>query len=536
MRLKIVLLCALFAAVAPAATPELGKDKLRRLAKMPAVSFAPEWAFDPVRGFTLGSEDVDRKRKISSLRRELQQNPAEGEGFLRLGNLSAEAGDGANAYRYLAQAVQLLRKQSDARPDDGLLLAKLGEALQGIGKTQEAESVLRRAVRASPKEWQCWLALGRFLDSESRRAVSGVMAATMAAGPKGAPRGGGAGLGPDSAALVPKRLDEAGACFDQAVASAPTESEGFLRRGLHRTLRDFVLNEIKVASGESKSDFDVLSGGFSAASLADLQQSSRLSPQDYWLIANNVLFEVYGGNARNGQRQIGGDFDFGGLPDATQRSVRSAMTRLEDLGQEPDNSAAAGALEVLGILQGPLLQETNRSVASLRHALALDPSRERAWELLTLTLARTERYDELLSLCEDHLKQTSTPRAHLLLAKAYEKLKQWDYAEQEVLAAVKLAPDDFTANLSLAALLIKRSQDAGTLAQANSVLGHCDQLLPKMPPAQRTRQLVIDFTLTRSICLALGDDVESARKWVKTVLDADGGNEMAREILAAIAY
>jgi hypothetical protein len=47
---------------------------------------------------------------------------------------------------------------------------------------------------------------------------------------------------------------------------------------------------------------------------------------------------------------------------------------------------------------------------------------------------------------------------------------------------------------------------------------------------------VIDFTLTRSIYLALSNDVESARQWAQTVLESDNGNELAKEILAAMAY
>jgi tetratricopeptide (TPR) repeat protein len=166
----------------------------------------------------------------------------------------------------------------------------------------------------------------------------------------------------------------------------------------------------------------------------------------------------------------------------------------------------------------------------------LGPSREQIWEMMAGTLAREEHYQELFALCEDHLKQNDSARSHMLLAKAYERLKQWDDAEEEVVQAVKEAPNDLTANLSLAALLLKRSQDPDVLGDAGDWLTRCDQILASMPPGQRPRQLVIDFTLTRSIYLALADDIESARQWAQTVLDSDHGNELAKEILAAMAY
>jgi hypothetical protein len=75
MRVKFVLLCLLAALAAHAATPELGKDKLRRLVKLPAISFPAEWSFDPESGFTLGSRDPAKAARIKSLHEELKDDP-----------------------------------------------------------------------------------------------------------------------------------------------------------------------------------------------------------------------------------------------------------------------------------------------------------------------------------------------------------------------------------------------------------------------------------------------------------------------------
>jgi tetratricopeptide (TPR) repeat protein len=194
-------------------------------------------------------------------------------------------------------------------------------------------------------------------------------------------------------------------------------------------------------------------------------------------------------------------------------------------------------LEVLGVLQGPVFHENGTSMAELRRAVALDPSRDQAWELIASSLAQSHSYDDLLILAEDRVQQSDSTRNRLLLAKAYEKLRRWDDAEQEIQFAIKDSPDDFTLNLSLGAVLLRRSQeDPDALSDADGWLAHAQEILKKLPPGQRTHQQVVELTLTRSIYFALTDEVETARLWAKSVLEQDKENRMARDILSAIDY
>jgi tetratricopeptide (TPR) repeat protein len=172
----------------------------------------------------------------------------------------------------------------------------------------------------------------------------------------------------------------------------------------------------------------------------------------------------------------------------------------------------------------------------LRRCLALDPSRNQAWEVLAYTLAQSQRYDELAAACSERLKQQDSPRNHLMLAKAYEKLQQWDDSEAEILEATKEAPNNFVANLALASVLLKRSQDASSLAEADDWLARSEKLLSQMPPPQRNQQQVIDLALTRCIYFALTDEVEAARQWAKAVINKDQNNKLAYDILTAMDY
>jgi hypothetical protein len=174
---------------------------------------------------------------------------------------------------------------------------------------------------------------------------------------------------------------------------------------------------------------------------------------------------------------------------------------------------------------------------NLRRAVALQPGREQAWESLAGTLASNGRYDELLALCEDRVRVRDTSRSHLLLAKAFEKLKQWDNCEAEARIAAQMATNDFTANLSVAALVLKRSgTDKELLAEADQWLARSESTLNKMARPQRTRQQVFDFTVTRGIYFALTDELDIARQWVKAVIERDKENVFAKDVLAAMDF
>jgi tetratricopeptide (TPR) repeat protein len=248
------------------------------------------------------------------------------------------------------------------------------------------------------------------------------------------------------------------------------------------------------------------------------------------------LFEVYAITDRQGQAGPG-SFSWDALPEKSQESLRGDVTRLENLAQNGTPGTAAGALEVLGILEGPVLHEPNRCISSLREALTIQPSREHAWEVLVATLAQGRRYDELLAVCQEQAKQTNSARTHLLLAKAHEKLKQWDDSEDEARVAASEDPGDFTTDLSLAALLLRRSgDDDSALSEADDWLKRSELALSKMPPPQRNREQVIDLTLTRGIYYALTGELDTARQFVKTVIERDKDNKFAQEILSAMDY
>lgn len=503
------------------ATPETGKDALRKLVRLPSVTFESTWTFDSERGFRVGSGEHDAAAEIAKLRQQLTHGASDADIHLRIGQLYFTLNDAASGMKACGHAVDCYRQLLELQPGDAALLRGFGQALQGAGKTEEAESVLRKAIETAPKDWKSRVALGRLLDADAHRNIFG--------------NSGIAQLSVAQVSIARRELAEAGECFDRAVALAPKEGNAYYRRGMHRSLRAMLMKQIGMAQGETADDLLSAEGQFSNPALADLKQASQLEPDNCGFIANAVLFEIYTVSSRDG-RMNWADFSWNALPEKSQRAIRDAETRLEELGQDPDPRQASAALEMLGILQGPIFRESRGSIMNLRRAVALDPSREQAWDTLASMLAHSHRYDELLSSCEDRIHKEESARGHLLLAKALEKTQAWNESENEVLESLRMAPNDFAANLSEAALILRRSQDADALLDANSWLERSERLLGQAPPQMRNQHLVIELTLMRSIYYALSDQLDEARQWANAVINLDKNNPDAQDILSAMDY
>src|SRR5690348_7137517 len=92
-----ILTCLLLAVTARGITPEVGKEKLRTLVKLPTVTFQSSWTFDAERGFDLGSGGLDARARIVALRGSLKEDVSDAEIFERIAELYANANDDRNS-------------------------------------------------------------------------------------------------------------------------------------------------------------------------------------------------------------------------------------------------------------------------------------------------------------------------------------------------------------------------------------------------------------------------------------------------------
>ena len=531
-----IALLVLTTVLSQAATPEPASSRLRKLLKMPVVSLEAGFSLNSEEGFSVLPGKADAPKEISELRKHLKGDSSDAERYSKLGELYSKAGEIKKAEESCEKAAVLFRQQVATRPDEPELLSSFGRALWTTDKNGEAESVLRRAVGIGSDRTICWETLGHFLESEAKRALIADPETTHAK------------LTPDKLLLEVSRNKpnaekvaqsrklayEASTCFDKAVVVSTNSSDAYLQRALHKSFNGFLQNVLAFVQGEKTDLSEVMKGMFSLDCLPDFQEAAQLSTKEYRTVVMAAFFEAFAYKMQSGKHPQSGAVFWDQLPDTSQRHIRDAMTRLENLGQEPDTRIAAGALESLAILQGFVVGDRNGAEKSARRAVALDPNREQAWDMLIGFLVRPETYEELRITCEQRVRQKETARNRILLAKAYERLNQLDRAEQNVLLALKLDGNDFTANLSEAALLIKRRLDSSSLNSAYRFLARSEQVLKKESKDSEMR--FVQLSLTSSIYYALRGEVDRARQLLRGVLESDKNNEEAREILNTLSW
>ncbi len=200
------------------------------------------------------------------------------------------------------------------------------------------------------------------------------------------------------------------------------------------------------------------------------------------------------------------------VPEASRQQFREIVTRLVPFCDVPDRHEASCALELRGLVQGYLLGEAEAGKASLRRSVELDPTREEARNCL-------------FGLCEDDpaeavsvgqlcLRARPSADNHFLMAHAHWLVKDVRRTEAHLEAALMLRPDLFRANLSLAALLMKRGRP-GDLPRADELLRRAERASPE----KLTRKDRILRDWYRGVYFVLVGQMERGRELLAPLFD-----------------
>lgn len=535
-RMLIILLPLALSTAARA--QEVDRSKLRQLLRLPSMTVGYVIGFSGKRGFQFLDEKVDVAAEIGEVRKTLRGDARDAPRYRKLGSLYGELRDEERSREALRQAATLYRQRVQSKPKDGRLHAMLGETLSAIQEVEEAEVVLRRAVQLSPTESTGWAQLAWLLVGRAERTLLGTEVGDIPGTYEGLlhriiqkpPT-------PDQAAGAQRYLDEARNCFDQAVAATPREPEIYVQRGLCRSWSGFVQGILQVLREEPKVPLHMrgaesfMNLALSPEALADFQHAARLRPNDYRSIATAALFELITYTTRPRERPAVPSLrPWDALPQKAQSSLRTSLDRLQVLAQRTNKAAAAGAAEALGAFQAAL-EDRAEAEKNLRRALALDPARDRAWEILTALLLKDHRFEELAELGERRTETYDSVRIRILLAKIDAARNQLDRSEANIRAALKLAPQDVTANVAYAVLLMKREDSPMILREAG------DHLLKAVEGSRGqslTRSQSFDYRLTTAIYLALAGKEQEAVLRLERLLEELPENPEAREALGVL--
>lgn len=517
----------------------VNKARLREVAEIPDSGYFPAWDTGASRsGEKKPAPDEiewDTPARIEALQKGMKNEPGDAERWIELGALYDDDGEKEKAREAFERAAALFREQSKAKPGDAGLLARLSLALGYADQDAEAEAVARQATALAPNEPRAWIALGWALHSRASRALTGESSAVDISNDLREYQALIARLrrdkpGPAVIGEVEALLKQAREQFDRAVAVAPQSSEAYAARA------EFIENvglgisaPLKEARGGSVNLYAEM---YPPEYHADLEQAARFKPDDADVLREAALAAARIPVLRN-EKNL--DFRpsrfFGSLPKRYREAAQDKIKRLTELSKDPDKNKAARALEALGVVQRAVLRDDALAEATLRQALALDPTRARATHTLAWILTAKGRNAELADLLTARLSSADTVQNRLLLARTLGKLGQWDQAAGHLEAALKLRPDDYSTNIALAALSLRQSDSRpGAMAQAGNCLLKAQQALGNHPGPTRKRE----FALLTSIYLGLTGKPGPAKQKVLEVLNDDRSDTDAREILAAL--
>lgn len=501
-----------------AAVPTSLQNRLQRAVRLPEIDVSAGFAYN--QESLLAEDDIpDPNAAALKLQGQLTGEPSDASRWLRLARLHQLAGDPSASKTALEKALVLFRKRVSLQPEDIASRVGLGEALDRSGSTTEAESVLRDAVARAPKEAQAWSALGRFWMGRAQQRLN---LASMASNTR-----------PSAAQLeeATRWRDEARRCFDNAVESAPKQARpradraGFLSWA---SGQDFLLKQLQGQGGKIE---ELTWSVFSTNAIPDLEFASSLAPHDYRLHAASIWFQVFGNQRSQPNTASTQGTPWENLSSDLKNRIRPHLQALENLGDDSDPQISSGALENLAVIQAMLMMDPSGASITARRALRRDATRAQAWELLLGTLISTERWEELLALLEDRVKQRPEPRSFFMQAKVLAQRDQWDESYRRLRMAMELWPNDILIRLSYACLLIRRSQGDILLPEARAQLEALTKLLGQMKEPQDRSRFAMHAGVTSAILFALEGNEDEARQFLKSVTASNPGNAYASSVL-----
>jgi hypothetical protein len=242
---------------------------------------------------------------------------------------------------------------------------------------------------------------------------------------------------------------------------------------------------------------------FSGPALHDLIAGAELS-EDPALIAAAAL----GGAMAS---EVIADWAPKGEAASPEFFARRAANQLERL-IEADGENASEAAEFLGCVQLHLLKDARGAERSFRLALAIEPTRYRSWEMLTLASAQ-QSADEFVELAEERVATLPQARSVVLQVKSYERRGDHLRAAWVALRGAGTYPNDWLVNLTLAAMLLKDENAEMFLWRVEEALKKAEKGLGANPG----RQQRLDLVLVKSVFLGMSDKVEEAKELVDGV-------------------
>ena len=512
--------------VSCAAIPKAGaRGELQRLVRLPQVDFPTPLNFDRTSGFTVFPLSGAAGLKAAQLLRDVKGEPEDAIQFLKAARILASGGDVPNSIRSFARAADLYARKIQSDPVNTKSLAGLAEALAALGRFGESQAVLEKAARADADPVLLDLAFGDFhkekawgvFAGEENRFSSGTFLEVLELMVR---RGDGTRI---EAARA--ELRHASEYFEKLAQRSERSAEVLLELACFRSFQEGLEAAFAQLLKRERSSRDLRKSLFAERAITPLLEAAQKEDAEAGTIASAICAAALSDSR-------GDDPTPGGWADLSKEASIKASNlcrRLQEIA-ESGSKQAAEAAEYLGCLQVYLMKDFSGAERNFRAALRAEPVRERSWELLVYSIFSGSDSSRLVDTCEERSLLFPNARSSILLVKAYDRQGEATKAEWAALGAATLYPNDFSVNLSLAALLLKRNNAETLLWRAGDALTKAEKQLGPSP----TRDAQFAFVLLKSIYLAFSDKAEEAKALLSPFVAPGNFRIEAEEALQAI--
>lgn len=515
-----ILLCFLVNMVAAARQSPDDVRALQRLLPFPGITLSYKWplGLDPA---AEPSYELLPPEKLKTLLAARSNDP---QLYLQLGRSYQVHRNGREANEAFKKAAALYRKQIATTPPSAELLIEASQAFKHIGKTEDAERALRRALSADDPGWRPYAELGRVLTDRAFETIGFDITNKLWLS-KRRPN--------DRETVRAKDLSgQALACFNQAVALSPNEPAPLQARAMFHSKHHILLGLFHSRSTNKEDSATLAGNAYSQEFFADLSSAAKLQPEPHQRITTLLWLNIVSAVPRLQELPHAATHlrIWDALPESMRTYVSSAIDDLTAIAKTNGPSQAA-ALESVGVIQLFIFRYVPLAEATLRRAVELDPSRDGVWDLLIDIINERHDHDKVLDICSQRLTAKECARNHFMVAKAYHALGQHEKAEQHLTQALELDPDDFYVNLGLAAVLLRRSNSPAILKRTDKLLRKAYSRISTT--ASTTAK--IDYMLATSVWYALAGNNTKALTAARQVLRWQPSEEHAAAILAQLS-
>jgi len=532
--------------VSPLSAWAADADKLRHVLPLPRTGFSLSYVGGT--DIIVSSNTQDRALQLGVLKAGCTGNASDAECWYRLGRFYSYAGSPEAEKEAYTHASTLYLAQIHKTPNDPTVLIKYGAVLGLTGEINQSEAVLRRAVRLAPGDARAWVALGQILAEQvtlplltpDLKKKSSVRLENMSAEQAAAfgeeakdyrPK-------PEQIAKAQQTLDEAEHCFDKAIQAHPKASAGYLGRAKFRSRGQKILSilldrlrkdnltlaaAVQEVSGSQSDLFKYRSAGV----LTDYRQAAAVAPDDLYTVYSALNQELSSAFHWFGETHTADQsWAFALFPADTQHFIELDLALMEHIAEGKDPLMTSQAAAAAGCMRS-MIQQNQKAERDYRRAIVCAPQALGAYDGLIANLSDDQKYADAAGFAEQRVKLLDTAHNRVSLAKMYDKLNRPILVEAQVQAALKVEPDDATANLAELVLLLRRSDVPGVLPQAQHQMERVNALFQ----SNLEQSIRINIVVAESVCFALSGNEASARANLSQVLAVDKTNETALKVL-----